>query len=125
VIRNRTLALLALLFSVAILLAGFRELYRPFLRTREPLFVSAGMVYMIGLMALSAVRVKCSHERLWLGIALTGSIVLLIKGWFPDFVAPAITTVRLVLVLLWLGATLVSVRFVMSAFGTGPSRGSG
>jgi hypothetical protein len=122
VIRNKRLALLALLTSVAMLMASFRELYRPIMRVRMPVSVILVLVYMIGVMALSIVRVRCSHERLWLGIAVTGVTVLFVRGWFPVLVAHEIKVIRILDLLLWSGATLVSIWFVRSAFRS-PARG--
>jgi len=125
VIRNRRLAALALFFSVVMLLAGFKELYRPFLMTREPVFVNAGTLCLVGLMVLSMVRVRCSRERLWLAMAAAGGILLFLKGCLPHAVAPAIKALKVALVLLWLSSTILSLRFVTLAFGSVPPRESG
>ena len=116
VIHNKRQALLALLSSCALLAACVRELFRPFLLVREPIYVIVGTLYLIGLMSLLIVRVRCSHERLWLAIAVIGGIVMFIKGLFPAIVAPEIKVIRAVDVLLWLVAAATSIRFVMSAF---------
>ena len=116
VLRNKRLALLSLMFSLAMLVVCFRELYRPFASVRVPVSVILVILYGIGLMALSAVRTRCSHERLWLGVAVAAFVVLFVIGWFPGVVAPEIKVIRILDALLWLVGTVVSIRFVRSAF---------
>lgn len=114
--RSKRKAFLAFLFSVVLLAVAFRGISKPFAAVREPASVIAGAVCVIGLMTVLVVRITCWRERLWLGIAVIAGTVGLVKGLFPTVVSPAIRVLQWAVVLLWTGATLVSLRFVFSAF---------
>jgi hypothetical protein len=94
VTRNKRKALLALLFSCVLLTACLRDLHKPFNGEREPVWVILGITCVIGLMTYLIARIRCWHERLWLGLAATGGLVVLVKGLFPVVVAPAMSGFR-------------------------------
>jgi hypothetical protein len=122
IVRNKRLALLSLIFSGVILAASLRAILRPLSGEREPVSVLVGVVYVISLMMLFIMRTRCWRERLWLGIAVTAATCGLVRGLLPSLSASSVYVLTRVTLLLWLGATVISLWFVISAFGTPSSR---
>ena len=114
--HNKRKAVLALLVSAAMVLYIWRELGKPFPGEPAPLFVRLGLVYAVSLITYFFVIIRCKQERLWLGLALTDGLIMLGELFFPSLVTPAIKGVRGLSLLLWLGAAVVSLSFVKSAF---------
>jgi hypothetical protein len=125
--RNRMYAVLSLIFSAGVLAATVGELFRPFSGEREPLQAEMGSLFVIAVMIWAMVRVACSYDRLWLGFALAGGLLGVFERSFPALVAPAVWLVRIGLLILWLGATTISIWFTRSAFlsaSRGPATGA-
>ena len=118
--HNRLNAVLSLVFSASVLASAIAQLFRPFSGQREQLRVTLGVLYLIAVMVWAIVRWACSYDRLWLGFVVGGGLLGLLKGSFPALVAPAITLIRIAVVILWLGATTISIWSTRSAFRSPP-----
>jgi hypothetical protein len=114
--RNRLNAVLSLIFSGGMLAVVIWNSFRPFSGERGPLRAILGSLFLIAVMIWAIVRWACSYDRLWLGFALAGGVLGLLKGSFPALVAPAINAIRVVIATLWLGTTVISVWLTRSAF---------
>lgn len=82
----------------------------------EPVSVILGLLYATAVMSFLMLRIKCRRERLWLGIAVGGCALQIVKGQFPELIGPEIELLRMGLALVWLAATVVSIYFTISAF---------
>jgi hypothetical protein len=118
--HNRLNAVLSLVLSASVLAAAIPELFRPFSGQREQLRVTLGVLYLIAVTIWAIVRWACSYDRLWLGFVLGGGFLGVLKGSFPALVAPAISAIRVAALILWLGATIISIWLTRSAFRSRP-----
>lgn len=122
--HSKRKALLALLFSAPVLLVTWRDLHKPFPVLQNPEAARLGTAYVVGLILYLFLRIKCKHERLWLGPALAGGLVGLLTEFFPGVGGPIATGVNVISLLLWLAATVVSIGFVRATFRDEDRRGS-
>jgi len=119
--NNRRLALLALIFVAGISIGSWLDIGRPFPERPESFIGRLGLADGALVMLYLFLSVTCFYERLWLGIALAGSTISLMKSFYPSLVGPVISQVRLLELFLWLVATAISMAFVRHALtSTGP-----
>ena len=115
IVRNRLTAYSALVYSTALLWGSIRELHRPFpavhLSFREHWASGYGTILLVYLFW----RVRCARERLWLGIALLYDAIFAARVLIPTLVAPAMGIIKILVLLLWAVATIVSISFAVSA----------
>jgi hypothetical protein len=113
-------AILSLVFSLVMLASTTSGLFRTFTRERDPLYVLLAVLYVMALIVWAIVRVACPYERLWLCLALAGGFLAGFKGSLPAVAARAIGMIKLGSLILWSGATIVSMWFTYSAYHSDP-----
>lgn len=115
--RNRRLAICAFVVSLGIALASVHGIARPFPEERNPGASQLGLSLIDAvLLSLFFLRFKCRHERLWLGTALAGGLLILLGAFLPGFGGTLSTAVNVACLVTWLAATVISVGFLRSAF---------
>ena len=114
IVRNRLTAYSALAYSMALLWGACSQLHRPFpvvhVSFKEHWVLGYGTILMLFLFW----RVRCTRERLWLGMALSYDAMRTVRMLNPGFLAPAAGVIGVLSVLLWVMATMLSLYFVVS-----------
>jgi hypothetical protein len=118
--HNRLHAVLSIIFSGGVLAATVGGFFRPFSGGPEPLRAKMGSLFVSAVIIWAMVRVACRYDRLWLGFALAGGLLGLFEWSFPALVAPAVWVIRVGLLVLWSGATIISIWLTRSAFRSPP-----
>jgi hypothetical protein len=116
IMRHRLRAVSALLFSIAMSVACWRELGRAFPRPPDDLLVTAGIPAFMAVAVYFFVAIKCVWERLWFGPVAMYLVISASEAFEPRLVSPVIGSLRIASLALWAWATVIGVTFVWSAF---------
>lgn len=124
--RNRRAAILALIFSLGVLLGGLREVVGASARASlapDPFMVRLALVDGTAILFYLFLSVPCIYERLWCAFAGLASAVMVLRSFHPYVAAPGSTELTIPILALWLAAVITSLVCVSSAF-RGPPPGS-
>jgi len=122
VMRYRLRAACAMVFSLSLSWASWREIGRPFPGPPDPLNVVVGQVVFAAALVYLFIAFKCAWERLWLGPVAAAIAIGVVEMFGPGLVSHVIDLLRVVSLVFWLWSLVVSAIFVVSAFGPGRAR---
>ncbi len=113
--NNRSLALLSLIFAAGISVGSWLDIGRPFPEGPDSFIGRLGLADGALVMFYLFLSITCFYERLWLGIALAGFAISLMKSFYPSLVGPLVNQLRALELILWLVETAIGVVFLRYA----------
>lgn len=122
--QNRRAATLALFFSLGVMLSSAVGVSRPLSVTQQgpdPFMVRLALVGGAVILSYVLLSVRCVYERLWSGVADAATIIMALRSFHPGLAVSVVGWLGVVVLLLWLAATIISLGFVRSAFRGGSS----
>lgn len=117
--RNKKASALALAFSLGMLLSSVLEVAWPLAAAEpgpDPFMERVAWVGAAVLLFCAFLLIKCIYERLWSGVAAAATTIMTLRMFDPSLAGHLVGGLKVVVLSMWLAATIISLTFVRSAF---------